>query len=92
MKTIDPKLINSIASTVATANLGPSKFTSVSSAPTLDSTGREALQITIYVDPFAARSITGEIAANTVFDMNKRLQDAGEERFSIVRYITPRSS
>jgi hypothetical protein len=88
MSTLDQTQIVNIATGVATANLGQSNFTSVSSTSTIDSTGRDALQITIVLSPGFAPRVTGEIAANTVFDMNRRLRDAGEERFSIVRYST----
>jgi hypothetical protein len=88
MNTLDQNQIVNIATGVATTHLGRSNFTSVSSASTIDSTGRDALQITIVLAPGFASSVSGVVAANTVFDMNKRLRDAGEERFSIVRYST----
>jgi hypothetical protein len=81
--------INDIALKVATANLGPANVTSVVASTVISSSSVEALQITIVLAPGSASTVTGEIAANTVFDMNKKLQDAGEERFSIIRYSTP---
>jgi hypothetical protein len=81
--------INDIALKVATANLGPANVTSVVASTVISSSSVEALQITIVLARGSASTVTGEIAANTVFDMNKKLQDAGEERFSIIRYSTP---
>jgi hypothetical protein len=88
MAKIDERKIISIATEVATANLGSSSFADVRSNPTIDSMGREALQITIVLTPGSSAKVTGEAAANTVSDINQKLQDAGEERFSIVRYST----
>jgi hypothetical protein len=88
MSRIGHDQIVSIARTVATANLGSASFTGVLSGSTIDSMGREGLQITIVLAPGASVGVTGEAAVNMVFDINKRLQDAGEERFSVVRYAT----
>jgi hypothetical protein len=88
MNRIDDRQIVSIATTVATANLGRSNFTSVLSGSTVDSTGREGLKITIVLAPGASVKVTGEKAVDMVFDINKKLQDAGEERFSIIHYST----
>jgi hypothetical protein len=85
---LDQSQILNIATRVATANLGQSNFTSVSTSSIIGSTGHEALQITINLAPGSAANVTGVVASNTVFDMNKRLREAGEERFSIVRYST----
>jgi hypothetical protein len=70
MSRTDHEQIVSIARTVATANLGSSSFTSVLSGSTVDSTGREGLQITIVLAPGASVRVTGEAAVNTVFDIN----------------------
>jgi hypothetical protein len=71
-----------IATGVATTHLGPANFTSVVSAPIISSTSAEALQVTIALARGFAASVTGEIAASTFYDMNKRLQAAGEDRFT----------
>jgi hypothetical protein len=62
--------INDIALKVATANLGPANVTSVVASTVISSSSVEALQITIVLAPGSASTVTGEIAANTVFDMN----------------------
>jgi hypothetical protein len=72
---------------VATANLTPGIWTGEIKPETItDALGREALEITIILTPGSSTAVTGDVAINTVFDLNQRLQDAGEERFSIVRY------
>jgi hypothetical protein len=87
METIEKERIEDIAKRVATANLGVTGISSAISSPTIDSTGRAALEITIVLTPGSSAAITGRTAANTVLALNQALQEAGEERFPIVRWV-----
>jgi hypothetical protein len=88
METIeDMRRIDAIASEVATANLGSQSIQSVQSSQTLDSRGRDALQIVITLTPGSSLNVTGKSASTTIFELNKKLQEAGEERFPIVRWV-----
>ena len=80
METIEKGRIDEIATRIAAANLGVGVSSAVSS-PTIDSMGRQALEITIVLTPNVSAAITGRVAATTVFDLNQALQKAGEERF-----------
>jgi hypothetical protein len=59
---------------------------SVSGSETTDSTGRAALQISIQMAPGSSSSVIGYAASTTVFELNKGLLEAGEDRFAIVRW------
>ena len=80
--------IDAIAKSVATATHGSQSFSTVMSAPIVDSTGRDALEITIVLTPGSADNISGAAAVRTLAEINRRLQEAGEERFSFIRYST----
>jgi len=77
--------IDAIATQVATEILGQD-FKNANSTHTLDSMGRDALQIVITLTPGSSSHVTGKAASTTMFELNKRLQEAGEERFPIVRW------
>jgi hypothetical protein len=88
MNTLSDDQIVEIAKQVAAANLTSGIWTGTIGRPIpiTDSLGRDALSITIVLTPGSSSKVTGDMAVNTVFDLNQRLQTAGEERFSIVRY------
>jgi hypothetical protein len=77
-----------IANDVATANLTSSSFNNIISEPTVDSEGRDALRITIVINPGAAAKIKGDAALDTLVQIQDRLRDEGEDRFPIVEYAT----
>jgi len=79
--------IDSIATEVATASLGAQSIKSVRSSQTHDSLGRDALQIEITLTPGSSSAVSGIVASTTIVELNKRLQQAGEERFPIVRWL-----
>jgi hypothetical protein len=83
--------IDAIARSVATATLGSQRFSSIISAPTVDSLGRDALQITIVLMPGSEDNISGAAVLRTLVEINQKLQEAGEERFPIIRYRTDES-
>jgi hypothetical protein len=82
------KRIRQIVRQAATANLGSANFTSVINSTATDSTGREALRITIVIKPGAETKIKGDAALDTVVQIQDRLRKAGEERFPLVEFAT----
>jgi hypothetical protein len=84
MTTLTDEKVIEIAKTIATAN--NVSFENVVTAPAIDSTGAEAIEIKILLTPGSSEAIMGEASANTVSQVIQRLADAGEERFPIVRY------
>ena len=88
--TIDQDKIDRIAVRVATANLGITIASSIAvvSAGTTDSKGGEALAITIKLPSDALAKVSGTAASSTIFELNKELREAGEDRFAIVRWDT----
>ena len=86
MNTLPDDRIIEIAKGVATANLAQFWTGTIIPAATTDALGRDALEVTFGVT--AGSSVTGDMAVNTVFDLNQKLQEEGEERFSTVRYST----
>jgi hypothetical protein len=82
------KRILQIVRQAATANLGSANFTSVINSTATDSTGHEALRITIVIKPGAETKIKGDAALDTVVQIQDRLRKAGEERFPLVEFAT----
>lgn len=82
------KRIQEIAGEVASANLHDKSVMSVLSEPTADSEGREALRITIVLNPKSIERIGGDSLLDTLVQIQARLRDAGEERLAIVEYAT----
>ncbi|HEU5272278.1 MAG TPA: hypothetical protein VFU97_01350 [Xanthobacteraceae bacterium] len=85
---LDDDKIVSIATDVATANLSHAHVTSVSSEPTIDSEGHDALRITIVLAPDSATSLSGDKVLDTLLQIRRNLQTAGESRFPIVEFAT----
>jgi hypothetical protein len=79
----DEKIID-IAKSVATAN--NITFTTITAAPTLDSTGSTAIEIRIVLTPGSSDQVVGLPSALTTSQVIQKLADEGEERFPIVRY------
>jgi ABC-type hemin transport system substrate-binding protein len=78
----DEKIIE-IAKDVAMANnIG---FVDITTAPAIDSTGAEAVEITIAI-PRGSAVALGARTARAVSELIRELADAGEQRFPIVRY------
>jgi|SRR5689334_2435367 hypothetical protein len=80
--------IGKIAKAAATTTLGSQSFVTVLNAPTIDSTGNDALHITIVLTPGSTETVTGDRALNTLFQIRERLREAGELRLPIVEYAT----
>jgi 2-methylisocitrate lyase-like PEP mutase family enzyme len=85
---LDEKRITEIAQEVAKANLASTTVTSVSSSPTVDLDGHDALRITIVIEPGAAAKISGDAALDTMAGIKDRLRREGEDRPAIVYYAT----
>jgi hypothetical protein len=85
---LDEKRIAEIAKEVASANLASNNVTSVSSSPTIDSEGHDALRITIVIRSGAESRIKGDAVLDTLVGIKNRLRREGEERLAIVEYAT----
>jgi hypothetical protein len=85
---LDEQKIDEIAQKVASANLTSTNVTSVSSSPTIDSLGHDALRITIVLKSGAESTISGEAALDTLVGITDQLRRAGEERLAIIEYAT----
>ena len=85
---LEQEKIDQIARKVADANLPKHAVTRVSTALTTDSQGRDALQITIVLEPDAVPKITGDAALDTLVQIHDNLRKAGDDRFPIIEYAT----
>jgi hypothetical protein len=84
MSTLTDENVIQIAKDIARAN--EVSFAEVTTAPVIDSTGSEAIEIKIVLTPGSSEAIRGERSARTVSQLIQRLADAGEGRFPIVRW------
>jgi hypothetical protein len=80
--------IAEIAKRIATVRL--SAVCDTSSISTVDFQGRDAVRITIVLDPAALGSIKskGDAVLDTLVEINQALRNEGEHRFPIVEYAT----
>jgi hypothetical protein len=85
---VETAQIAEIAEKVARSNLKPEVVEKVFAKPSIDSEGREALQITIVIKPDTAARLDGDALLDTLVQIQDRLHEAGEERFAIVEYAT----
>ena len=84
----EPKQINEIVRIATTANLSADAFVSTFSAPTTDSEGREALEITIVLTPRSSEAVKGDAVLTNLVQIQRELQNIGEQRFPIIQYAT----
>jgi hypothetical protein len=82
----DEKTIRSVARKAANETLGRGKIADVLSEETVDSTGSNALHITIVLTPGSSDSVKGQEFLDTTVKIHDRLQKKGENRFPFVRY------
>jgi hypothetical protein len=85
---LDTTKVIQIARAAATTHLGKAAFSDVFSEPTTDSEGRDALRITIVVEPEAVDKIEGDAVLDTLVELHDNLREAGDERLPIVEYAT----
>jgi hypothetical protein len=84
MTTLPDKTIKRIAERVAKDN--KIAFHDILLAPTISSTGAEALEIRFVLNAGSSDAIRGEPSARTVSQVIQQLADKGEPRFPIVRW------
>lgn len=85
---VDQNKVKQIARAAATANLSPAAFTDVLSESTTDSTGGEAVRITIVIKPDFVAKLEGDAVLDTLVEIQDKLRAAGDDRFPIVEYAT----
>lgn len=85
---IEQKKIDQIATEVAKKNLGASNVSHATSEPIIGSEGEDALRITIVIQDDSLPNITGDAVIDNLVDLHHRLQEAGEDRPTIVSYAT----
>jgi len=80
--------IDEIAGKAASSILKKGGVSRVSSKPTLDSDGKEALEVTVILNNDRSAEVTGDLALDTIVKIGRNLSQSGEERFPIVRFAT----
>ena len=77
-----------IAAAIAVDTLGRDNVISALSQDAIDALGRDALSVTIVIQPGAADNFRGDDLIATLARLHHSLEDAGDERSVIVRYAT----
>jgi hypothetical protein len=85
---LDMETIKQFSAEIAKANFGPENVVRVETEPTVDSYGKEALDLLIVIAPGVADAFTGDDVLDTLVQISERLQRAGDERFPIISYAT----
>ena len=80
--------IDRIVNGAALAGLKTVKPRRVVSSPSVDSEGRAALHVVIVLPDKSAPRIDGKMALDTIVNVQRDLQTAGEERFAVVDFAT----
>jgi hypothetical protein len=80
--------ITNIVRQVATAQLPSTSFEDVITEPMVDSQGHDALRITIVLRPDVVSHLSGDDVLDTLVQIQRRLSQEGEERFSLIEYAT----
>ena len=84
MSTLNNERVKEIVARAAQAN--NVNFADIGTESAVDSTGADALVVTIVLTPGSSEAIRGERSARTISQVVRELADAGEDRFPIVRY------
>ncbi|MDP4022509.1 hypothetical protein Q8W71_07735 [Methylobacterium sp. NEAU 140] len=85
---LDTARIQDIARDVALARVAKADLERIVAMPMTDSTGHDALRITVVLAPGAARRVTGDVALDVLSSLQQQLQIAGEDRFAFIDYAT----
>ncbi|MHB1103496.1 MAG: hypothetical protein ACYC0C_12145 [Devosia sp.] len=85
---LDTKQIDDIVKRAARSHFPTRSVQRVFSEPTIDSQGREALRFTIVVAPDALETVEDDALLETLVQIRRDLDSAGEERFPIINYAT----
>jgi len=85
---LDQDKVDRVALAAASAALARAGVTRVFSEPVIDSTGHQALRITIVLNDATAGRVTGSDALDALVEIETKLIENGEERQPIVEYAT----
>jgi hypothetical protein len=86
---LDQDKIDRVAFAAASTALARAQVTRIFSEPVIDSTGHEALRITIVLkDDAAVGNVSGSDAVDALVRIQTSLQKSGEDRLPIVEYAT----
>lgn len=88
MLILEPKRVQEIAKEIAVSNLSSANVSSIVSSTATDSTGHDAVKITIVITPEAEKRIKGDAALDTLVAIQSRLREEGDSRTAIVEYVT----
>jgi hypothetical protein len=83
---MDRDKINSIVREVAAEKFATGSVRTVANTATIDSEGRGALRITIFLTAGSTDAIQGDEVLDALVKIEDRLKQGGEERFPIVEY------
>jgi hypothetical protein len=80
--------VNQLVANVVSTTLTGADLSRVMSEPTLDSSGEDALQITIVLRGYDDRLFNGSGVVDTLVEIIQHLQKSGDGRFPILSYAT----
>ena len=77
--------IDALITRVASATLKDYRIARISSEPTVDMDGVDAIRVTIVLSE-GDDTITGDAALDTIVDVHQALQKAGDQRFPFINF------
>ena len=80
--------VDQVVDKAASSALTRAVVSRVFSKPTIDSEGREALNVTVVLKQGKGGSVSGDAALSAIVRIQHDLRERGEERFPIVYFAT----
>lgn len=85
---LDFRAIEAIADRIAKNQVSEHELKRVLARSIVDSEGNDALRVTVVLTPKAVEELSGDAALELLSELQRALEQAGEERLTIVEYAT----
>jgi hypothetical protein len=84
---IDHRKTDQVVNRVASTALKKAGVSRIYSEPAIDSEGREALHVTVVLKKSDKGEMSGDLALDTIVNIERALRESGDERLPIVEFV-----